>query len=100
MVNIIDLPVPLEFEWDEHNLNKVRLRHNITQIEAEQPFFSDYAIYYDDKHSASEKRFQLIGPDSEGIILFIVFTIRFNKIRVISARRTSRKERQNYGKKI
>ncbi|MCL5666425.1 MAG: BrnT family toxin [Patescibacteria group bacterium] len=99
MQNIIDLPEPLQFEWDEHNSNKVRLRHNIMPVEAEQPFLSDYAVLFDDRHSIGEKRYQLVGPNNKGQILFIVFTIRNNKVRIISARSANRKERSNYGKK-
>lgn len=99
MRNIVDLQQPLEFDWDEHNANKVRLRHNITPLEAEQAFLSDYSVFYDDRHSALEKRFQLVGPNNQGRILFIVFTIRQYKIRIISARAASRKERFQYGKK-
>lgn len=93
------MPDPLEFEWDEHNRNKVRLRHNITHTEAEQPFLNDYSIFYDDKHSLAEKRYQIVGKTNKGQTLFIVFTLRKNKIRIISARSASKKERNNYGKK-
>ncbi len=94
------MPEPLEFEWDEANKIKIRLRHNITTIEAEQAFFSNYSIFSDDKHSAREKRYQIVGPNNAGQILFIVFTLRNNKIRIISARLASKKERNSYGKKI
>jgi len=98
-MDIIDLPQPLEFEWDKHNSNKIRLRHNITPIEAEQAFFDDYSIFFDSKHSTAEKRYQLIGKSNTGKVLFIVFTPRNNKIRIISARSASKKERNNYDKK-
>lgn len=98
-MDIIDLPQPLEFEWDKHNSNKIRLRHSITPTETEQAFFDDYSIFFDSKHSTSENRYQLIGKNNTGKVLFIVFTLRNNKIRIISARSANKKERNNYGKK-
>ena len=94
-----EIPEPIEFEWDRYNRTKVRLRHNIAPREAEQPFFNDHLIIFDEKHSVKEKRYQLIGETNDRRILFIVFTIRGQKIRVISARSASQKERINYGKK-
>jgi uncharacterized protein len=100
MKSILDFPHPLEFEWDGHNLNKIRLRHNITPKEAEQPFLSDFTIFFDGKHSTAEKRYQIIGSNNSGQILFIVFTLRNNKVRIISARSANKKERTYYAKEI
>lgn len=86
------------FEWDKYNLTKIRLRHGITPEEAEQACFSHQAIIFDQKHSFVEKRYQLMGRSGTERILFIVFTIRNNKIRIISARSASKKERINYEK--
>lgn len=99
MVNCV-LPKPVEFEWDQHNSTKVRLRHGIAPREAEQPFFHKYTIVFDQTHSSRERRYQLLGAANDGRILFIVFTVRGRKVRIISARRASRKERIHYGKKI
>lgn len=95
----VGLPEPIEFEWDQYNSAKVRLRHNIAPREAEQPFFHDHSIIFDEKHSVRERRYQMIGETNHGRILFIVFTIRRQKIRIISARSANKKERINYGKK-
>ncbi len=94
-----ELPEPIAFEWDEHNRTKIRLRHNITLEEAEQAFFNSRKIIVDQKHSAAEQRYQLLGINNADKILFIVFTIRQRKIRIISARNASKKERGGYGKK-
>lgn len=98
-MNVLELPEPIEFEWDRHNRTKVRLRHDIAPEEAEQPFFKDHLIIFDEKHSATEERHRLIGATNHRRILFIAFTIRGNKIRIISARGANKKERINYGKK-
>ncbi len=97
-MEIIDLLPPLEFDWDEANQTKVRLRHNIDPQEAEQPFFHFYLTNFDEKHSTKEKRYQILGPTNFGKILLIVFTIRSKKIRIISARSANIKERSQYAK--
>ena len=93
------MPQPITFEWDEYNKTKIRLKHNTTPEDAEQTFFNERLIIFDEKHSAIERRYQLIGTSNGGRILLIVFTVRNNKIRVISARSASKKERNFYGKK-
>lgn len=99
MVSLV-LPKPIEFEWDQYNRTKVRLRHGIAPQETEQPFFHKHAVVFDQRHSAQEQRYQLLGAANDGRILFIVFTIRGRKVRIISVRKASRKERIHYGKKI
>jgi uncharacterized protein len=94
-----ELPKLIDFDWDQYNSTKVRLRHNITLEEAEQTFLNYHLVKFDRKHSKTEQRFQLLGASNSGRILFIVFTVRRNQVRVISARRASKKERNIYGKK-
>lgn len=98
-MNDFQLPEPIEFEWDQYNRTKVRLRHNTAPREAEQPFFNDHLIIFDEEHSTEERRYQILGITDKGRMLFVVFTIRGRKIRIISARSASKKERTEYGKK-
>ena len=51
-------------------------------------------------HPEGEMRYAACGQTDEGKNLFVVFTVRGKKIRVISARNMSRKERRNYHDKI
>lgn len=82
------------FDWDKGNLNKNRLRHNVEPIECEEIFYNKpLLVIYDKVHFKIEKRFQALGQTNNGRLLFIVFTIRNNKIRVISARDQNKKER-------
>lgn len=99
-MNNPELPEPITFEWDEYNKTKIRLKHNTTPEDAEQTFFNERIIIFDQKHSAIEQRYQLLGMNNSNRVLFIVFTIRNNKIRVISARSASKKERSMYDQKI
>lgn len=65
--------------------------------ECEEIFFDQPLIVADDeKHSGDEKRFYALGKTDRGKRLFIVFTLRDNKIRIISARGMSKKERSIY----
>jgi hypothetical protein len=85
------------FEWDEGNLLKNWEKHGVSPGECEQVFFNRPLIAgYDEKHSQREDRFFALGHTDSGRLLFIVFTIRNDLIRVISARNMSRKERKVY----
>jgi uncharacterized DUF497 family protein len=85
------------FEWDEHNSEKNWLRHYVSPSECEEIFFNRPLIVADDeKHSERENRFYALGHTDSGRMLFIVFTVRHDMIRVISARDMNRKERRIY----
>ena len=82
------------FDWDKGNLNKNRLKHNVSSKECEEIFYNKrLVINYDKTHSRIERRFQALGVTDNRRLLFIAFTIRNNKIRVISARDPNKKER-------
>jgi len=85
------------FEWDKYNSDKNWLKHRVSPAECEQFFFNCPLFVTDDvKHSGKEKRFYALGNTDTGRLLFIVFTIRHDRIRVISARDLNHKERKVY----
>lgn len=86
------------FEWDEGNEVKNYLKHNVSNLECEEIFKNKpLIINFDRSHSTIyEKRFQTLGKTSQERLLFLTFTIRNKKIRVISARDMSAKERKIY----
>ena len=94
----IDLSQVEGFSWDKGNLNKNRLKHNVETTECEEVFFNEPIIVLnDEKHSVkSEKRFRVIGISSKKRKLSLAITIRNNKIRVITARDQSKKERKAF----
>lgn len=95
------LPEFLEFEWDEGNIDKNLIEHEVTNQEAEEVFSNEpKLILEDEKHFLIEKRFMLWGNTNANRKLAVIFTLRDNKIRIISARDMSRKEREAYVKKI
>lgn len=94
---IIELPKPIEFEWNEGNYDKNLIKHQVSNQECEEVFGTDKAVLAQDFiHSISEPRYIIIGPTKGFRVLYIVFTIRSNRIRVISARDTNKKERRFY----
>ena len=91
------LPAPLTFEWDKGNSDKNWLKHGVRNSDAEEVFFDKQKrIAKDIFHSGKEKRFILLGKTKKETVLSIVFTIRRNKIRIISARTTNKKEARLY----
>ena len=85
------------FQWDRHNAEKNWLKHRVTPSECEQIFFHrPLVIAPDVKHSAKESRYYALGSTDGGRLLFEVFTIRGDQIRVISARDMNDRERLEF----
>lgn len=93
----LKIPEPINFEWDEGNWDK-NLKHKVYANEAEEIFFNEPIVLLPDKkHSTSEEaRFHALGKTNKGRKLLIVFTIKEDKIRIISARDMDNKERLRY----
>ncbi|MEN8155682.1 MAG: BrnT family toxin [Bacteroidota bacterium] len=88
------------FDWDEGNSEKNWILHQVSRNECEQVFFNAPIAVADDLfHSQSEKRWFILGKTDSDRLLFLVFTIRKNLIRIISARDMSKKERRFYNEK-
>jgi hypothetical protein len=92
------LPEPIAFQWDDGNIVKNFEKHSVTIQEAEETFSNEPFVTVEDiKHSTRvEKRFQALGQTKTGRKLFVAFTIRDKKIRVISIRDMKKKERTAY----
>lgn len=90
----------VSFEWDKGNLNKNFKKHKVANQEAEEIFTDEASFIFEDKtHSTDkEKHYGIFGKTGEGRLLSIVFTLREEKIRIISARDISKKERRSYEK--
>lgn len=87
------------FDWDGGNARKSQDKHDVGQSEAEQVFFNEPLLTLEDKvHSVNEVRIHALGQTDNGRLLHITLTLRGNnkRIRVISARDMSRKERRLY----
>jgi uncharacterized protein len=101
-MTVVDLPEVLEFEWDEGNEQKNWIKHRVSAEEAEEPFFSEEVLILEDNRHSTKKeaRYILIGKSKQGRMLFTVYTIRKEKIRIISSRDADRKEVLLYEKAI
>jgi uncharacterized DUF497 family protein len=94
LISLPELPKLKGFQWDEGNRHKNRLKHQINTKECEQIFFNrPIIIFFDRKHSQQENRYGVLGITNQGRLISLVFTIRSQLVRVITARSQSRKEK-------
>jgi hypothetical protein len=90
---------PIEFQWDKGNINKNWQKHKVKNEECEEIFFDENKkVFKDIIHSGKEKRYRIIGKTKKQRLLFIVFTMRNKKLRIISARNLNKKEEYLYEK--
>lgn len=86
------------FDWDQGNRGKPG-KHAVTNEEAEEAFFDPHKkVSKDALHSATEDRYILLGKSKVRRLLYIVFTWRKTKIRIISVRDINKKEVHLYEK--
>ncbi|HCC32184.1 MAG TPA: hypothetical protein DEQ03_19360 [Marinilabiliales bacterium] len=96
---MVIIPEPISFEWDSGNIDKNLKRHKVSCQEAEEVFVNQPLIVVEDnKHSAIEKRYQALGKSGENRLLFISFTVKKQKIRIISIRDMDKKGKNEYKK--
>lgn len=85
------------FDWNEGNRGKNWSKHRVSDAECEQVFFNQpLLVFLDEEHSEEEQRYYVLGRTDRGRCLFMVFTPRGDKIRVISAREMTKRERAFY----
>ncbi len=92
------------FEWDPSKARRNQVKHGVSFEETLSAFFDPKGLDGPDwAHSISEPRFVRVGKSATGSVLTVAYTIRRNvhdetKIRIISARKASRKERKAYSR--
>jgi uncharacterized DUF497 family protein len=95
----IDISECVGFQWNKGNSQKNWDKHQVTGSECEQVFFNQPLLVKDDiSHSKTESRYYALGRTDANRQLFLVFTVRENLVRVISARDMSQRERKVYEK--
>jgi len=93
-----------EFDWDEEKATENRRKHRVGFEEAATVFLDPRALsVYDTDHSAGEDRWVTLGLSSAGRLLVVCHTFREAGdaealIRLISSRKATKKEDQQYGK--
>jgi uncharacterized protein len=86
----------MEYEWDTNKAKSNYQKHGIDFADAVSVFTDDFAITVIDEHP-DEQRFVTIGMDALGRIIVVVYTWRGEScIRLISARKATRRELQQY----
>lgn len=92
----------LRFDWDEQKNSSNKTKHGISFEEATSVFYNDDSIVFDDPdHSTlEEERFLIIGYSDKANCLTVAHCLRENEtvIRIISARKSTRTEREEYTK--
>lgn len=93
------IPEPIIFDWDLGNSDKNFFKHQVSMHEAEEVFGNEPLIIVEDIfHSLGEQRYQGMGKTNSNRLLFVSFTIRKGKVRIISIRNMSKKEKNKYEK--
>ena len=87
----------MEFDWDKEKAKINLKKHDVNFDEASTVWKDFFSIdLFDEKHSESENRFLMVGESENGRLLIVAYTEREDKIRIISARELTPKERRDY----
>ncbi len=88
----------LKFEWDENKNSINKSKHKVSFEEAKTVFYDDCALVIDDpEHSEDEERFIILGASSKANLLVVCHCVRSKDIiRIISARKATRTEEEQY----
>ena len=89
----------LSFKWDENKNRINQKKHGISFEEASSVFYDDLAILFDDpEHSQDEERFILLGMSEAANVCIVCHCYRASEtvIRIISARKATKKEEERY----
>ena len=87
----------MNFEWDPAKAAANLRKHGVSFKEAATIFADALAVtYFDPDHSFEESRFVTVGVARSGRLLIVAHTDRDDNIRIISARKTTRRERKQY----
>lgn len=87
----------MEFDWDEAKARRNLSRHGVSFHEAATVFGDSLAITFSDPdHSVGEERLLTFGTSLDGRLLAVIHTARGSSVRIISARRATRRERKIY----
>ena len=91
----------MNFEWDSHKAAQNRRKHAVSFHEAATIFGDPMAVtYHDPDHSIAEERFITIGMSSIGRILVVAHTDRGENVRIISARKATRREKTHHEENV
>ena len=91
----------MQFEWGDDKARANVRKHGVSLAEAVSCFYDlKQVAFYDPDHSQDEERELLVGLSNKGRLLIVIYTIRADTIRIISARRATRREAKVYAQGI
>jgi uncharacterized DUF497 family protein len=85
----------MAFEWDPFKAATNLAKHGVDFADAATALHDDHALTVLDQ-TEEESRFVTLGLDPMGRLLVVVYTWRDDRVRIISARRATRRERRQY----
>ncbi len=89
------------FEWDAIKAQSNEAKHGVSFQEATSIFHDPFLLtFFDEMHSGDEERFQSIGTSDRNRVLLVVHSDRDNRVRIISCRKATAKERKSYEQPI
>ena len=88
----------MRFEWDPSKDRANRAKHGVSLGDAAELLASDVDCLeiYDAEHSLDEDRFIAVGPIRLGVIVVVYTEVRDDIVRIVSARKATRREKQCY----
>jgi uncharacterized DUF497 family protein len=86
----------MRFQFDPKKAASNLRRHGVSFADAEGVFLDPLAIHQPDPDAEGDERFIAVGSGSAGNVLVVVYTLRGEEIRLISARRAARREVKDY----
>lgn len=86
----------MSVEWDPEKARTNVRKHGIDFADAVGALEDPYALWREDERPYGEDRYLALGMDYEGRVLIVAFAFRSDNVRVISARRASRREQEQY----
>ncbi len=84
------------FQFDPVKAAANARKHGVSFADAEGVFYDPLAVHAPDPDAEGEERYVAVGEGSAGVILVVVYTMRGDEVRLISARRPSRSEVKQY----
>jgi uncharacterized DUF497 family protein len=91
----------VNFEWDNKKATSNLKKHGVSFEEAMSCFYDPLQIAFEDPDTiAKEQREILVAHSARGKVLLVVYTVRDQKIRIISARKVTKQEEKNYAEGI
>ena len=84
------------FEWDSEKAAVNLRKHNVTFELACEAFFDPFVCYLDDEIVGSELRERIVGLTTTWLLLYIVYVMRNDVIRIVSTRLVTNAEREVY----